>query len=148
MEGVGISQATVHEEIVRNVAEMVTDADRLSKSVTAGSQRRWQILPLIGWSGDPLDIPGIKYKFDRTSIGSQYADCLSGSESGTVADAMALKLQNDWLAAQERAFRLRHATSVRCAVHAAARRSGHAKESGVLTTGIQTYLENIIKGGS
>jgi hypothetical protein len=145
----GRSKARVHDVFRTNVTGLQTDARNIEQSVLGQDQRNWQIEPVRGWSGDPLDIAGVGDKFDRSEIHSNYTECLSDTKnSGTAADTQALTLQNDWLAMQERAFRLRHATSVRCALHAAGRRKAHEHEKGVLAAGVLKYIEDVIKRGA
>lgn len=147
--GKGTPKGKVHDTFKNNAEQLRVDAENVEKATLGTAQRKWQIAPLGQWGGDPLDIPGISEKFDRDEIHQNYAACLSDyTNPGTVADTQALKLQNDWLTMQERAFRARHCTSVRAAIHAAARRSGHAHPQGVIQTGVVKYVEDILKKGS
>ena len=148
-DGRGMQQAIIHPAFRENAEQLAADADNLSKASLGQAQRQWQVAPLRGWSGDPLDVAGVSVKFDRKAIHENYTGCLSDPDkAGTVADTQALTLQNDWVAMQERAFRTRHATSVRSAIHAAARRSGHAHPQGVVMAGLVKYIQDVIKRGS
>lgn len=148
-DGKGKSQGEVHAVFKEHVEQLQADADNVAKSALGLAQRQWQILPLRGWEGNPLDVPGIGQKFDRSEIHENYTGCLADpEEAGSSGDTQALVLQNDWVAMQERAFRARHATSVRCAVHSAGRRSGHAHDKGVIRTGVLKYIEDVLKRGS
>ena len=101
------------------------------------------------WEGDPLVIPGIADAFDRDEINQQYASMLAdGTNPGSVGSCSALKTQVDWLAMLERGLRARHATSVRCAVHSAARRGGHSSGAGVFLGGVLRHVQGIINRGS
>ncbi len=144
------SKGTIHDRFRLQAEALQAEAAAIAASVTATGQRPWQTGDDDSkWDGDPLNIGGITLAFDRSDIGQAYASCLSDpSHPGSTADAMALKLQSDWLAMQERAFRCRHETSVRAAVHAAARRAGHAHEKGVIKTGVIGYVQTILKQGA
>ena len=148
--GRGVTKAKVHAEFKDQAEALQEEADLIAKSVRAEGQRPWQTgAEGTDWPGDPLDIPGIADAFNRDEIGGNYAECLSDPTSpGTTGDAQALTLQSDWLAMQERAFRVRHETSVRSAIHAAARRRGHAHEKGVVAVGVVKYVEDLIKRGA
>ena len=61
---------------------------------------------------------------------------------GDLADST---VQGDFLAAFERSFRLRHSTSVRLRVHAAARQYGHGHDGGILVRGLQTYVTGFLQ---
>ena len=147
--GKGTPKASVKSVFRENAEALKKDAEKIEQHYKLEAQRQWQIEPLRGWSGDPLDIADITKKFDRQEIDSNYQECLSDPNSpGTTADTQALKLQADWVAVQERAFRTRHATSIRAALNAAGRRKGHKNEKGVIQTGVVKYIEDIIKRGS
>ncbi len=88
------------------------------------AQRRWYIPP--GWAGDVLNIPGLNAAYDRSAINNLYIQVVSTNPLGRQGEAMVLKLQLDYIAALERGFRTRQASSVRCRIHAAARRNGHS----------------------
>lgn len=106
-------------------------------------QRKWQMPEPGTWDLNLFHISGtpgtgsIKDAFDRTRPNKLYTRALLKGQpidakdiapagEGRVADCQAMKIQIDHLAVQERAFRLRHATSVRCVMHAAVRRRGHS----------------------
>jgi hypothetical protein len=57
----------------------------------------------------------------------------------------AIKLQAAYLQAMERAFNLRHATTIRCEAFAAGRRKGQSDPKGPLMGGVKGYIEQIIK---
>jgi len=91
---------------------------------------------------EPLDVPKLHDPvWDRNSINQKYSvDILAGpgQEGGTVGDLIAMKWQADFMAAEERAFRTRHASLVRCAAVAHGRLNGHG-ESG---TSIFSFLKD------
>lgn len=111
-----------------------------SCDVSASKQRKWQMPSKWTWDLNLFHISGqksIKEAFDRTRLNNLYVRALlkgapiddkdkAAAGEGRVSDCQAIKIQVDHLAIQERAFRLRHASSVRCAMHAAVRRRGHS----------------------
>lgn len=105
-------------------------------------QRIWRIP--IGWDGDPLDIPAFQPPFDRALINVDYQLCYTNPD-GREADVMAAKLQGDHVSAQERAFRYRHASHIRCGMHAANRRAGHgAPDDGIFARMVDHVLDVIV----
>lgn len=141
--------AEIHAVFRDTAAGLKDDADALAKATAGTGQRRWQVGPIKDWDGDPLQIAGMAARFDRGPVGQNYAELLSDPQApGTVGGAQALVLQSDYVAAQERGFRVRHATSVRCAAHAAGRRRGHADDRGVIQAGVVRYVEDLIKRGA
>jgi hypothetical protein len=99
-----------------------------------------------GYQGDPLDIVQMSENFDRTDVGNDYVNTF-GDENSSTGDQVALKKESDWLAALERAFRSRHASPVRCAIHAAGRRLGHGDDAGVWAR-VKNQIIDIAKAGS
>ncbi len=86
--------------------------------------------------------------FDREAINQNFAELFAASDNaGTIGDATSLKLQGDYVAVVERAYRARVATPLRCMAHAAARRAGHGHAAGVFTGGVLQYAQDAIKAG-
>jgi hypothetical protein len=101
------------------------------------NQRRWQMPEPGAWNKNLFDITGLTEAYDRGPLNRVYMRAFTkgpqtgyldkGPEGeGRVSDCMAMKIQIDYLAIQERAFRLRHSSSVRCSMHAAVRRRGQS----------------------
>lgn len=112
------------------------DTDGITSDSTS-EQRKWQMPAPNGWDLDLFNISGISKAFDRDTANKVYMRALTKGPvvgaldlapegEGRIADCQAMKIQIDYLAVQERAFRLRHSTSIRCAMHAASRRRGHS----------------------
>jgi hypothetical protein len=98
---------------------------------------------------DLLDVPSLHEPcWNRNNINELYSEqVLSdyGAESGTVGDLIAMKWQADFMAVEERAFRLRHASLPRCAAVAHGRMDGHGiTEHGIfsnLRRAVQAYID-------
>ena len=85
--------------------------------------------------------------FDRTKINKKYEECFQNAQDpGTTGDVIGLKLQMDYLAAAERAFRFRHASVPRLLTHAMCRRWFQAK--GPTFSFIEQAVSNVIKAGA
>ena len=132
------------DHIVEQLDEAFLDhLQALADYTTAGfgatcleAQRQWYMPPLNGWSGNPLDIPETTLAFDRDALNAVYIAVVSDdAQRGRIGAASVLKLQIDYIAALERSFRTRHATSVRCRIHAGGRRRGHGASGGLFDTG-------------
>ncbi len=124
----GIPKAEIFAVFSDRVSQLSTDlAMSVADSMRGRAQRDWYIPK--GWRGedrDLLDIPQLHMPdFDRDLINRRYGQCVTETPKGTSGDIIALKLQMEYLAAEERAIRLRHATPVRCIIHGGVRRNGH-----------------------
>jgi hypothetical protein len=128
------------------LAQVVTTQ---AQGILQQGRRTWAYPALNGWAGNPFDIPGIKTAYDRTDANNQYVQATQTAQQpdgGRLADRLAAKLQVDFLAAQERAFRARQASAVRCTILAAARRQGQGQSSGVYLI-LPDYVADIIAEG-
>jgi hypothetical protein len=112
---------------------------------SGGTDSNFYQPPDSGWSGDVTDWQGMSQAFDRTLQQEDFQKMVT--DDGTTSDNTLIVLQNDLLAALERAYRARHHSSVRTRMHAAARHRGHGHSGGVLKKGLQGYLEWIEKQG-
>jgi hypothetical protein len=81
---------------------------------------------------DTLDVPALdEPSWNRNNINSGYSEDIlkgPGEKGGTVGDLIALKWQTDFMAVEERAFRLRHASYARCAAFMHGRLDGHGAD--------------------
>ena len=96
---------------------------------------------------DPLLISTMKAAFSREAVGVQYGNVLN-SPNGSTGDAASLTLQSDYIAAFERSFRLRHASPIRCRMHAAARRTGHGVAANGVFSRVASYAQDLILAGA
>lgn len=136
----------LNEDFVNHMQVLQDTAEANGAATCLDGQRKWYYPPLNGWSGNVTDITGMNDAFARDDLGTQYQAVNTAASGGTIGESMVVKLQNDYIAAAERAFRTRHASSVRCRIHAASRRKGHGNSLGIFSTNgnIQGWLNNII----
>lgn len=133
------------EVFLLNTLNLKTTAEGIADSLLNEGQRPWQTPP--DWSGDPLDVEGMADGFDRSEAGEVYGEALQ-SEEGSAGDAASMKLQSDYLATRERAYRLRHATPIRCALMAASRRAGHGDAGAGVFARVESFAQDLIVAGA
>lgn len=131
------------DRYVSQTLQLRTVAATLALAAIESGQRYWMV-PDLGTGS--LTITGLAAAFDRTTIANNYATVLT-SQDGTDGDVTATKVQSDYLASQERAYRLRSSGPVRCALHAAARRNAHGMTSGVFGR-VDSYVQDLLVAGS
>lgn len=109
-----------------------------------GSQRLWMIpSPLAETSlFKPEDFGK---GFDRSEANADYEEAIH--REGTMGEAAAARIQVDYAAVQERAFRSRHMTPIRAMVHAAARRAGHGNPAGVHEGVVVQHVADVLRSG-
>ena len=136
---------------IRNRFTAVNDknsdaANNANEALTNVSQRKQHAVDRNDWDGNVFDWNGIASVFDREELEEDMRDVIQDEESpGVVGDLMLITIQGDYLATQERAFRLRHQSQVRAAMHAAARKYGHGNDAGLFKKGIVRYLQALSK---
>jgi hypothetical protein len=141
--------ASIDPVFVAQADALREEADNISSAFAGFKQRHWMLGDLeLGWDGSLFDIPGLADAYNRENLNTEYAVFLTPEDVGTVADMMGLKTQVDWLAAEERAMRIRHSTSIRASFHSAARRQGQSSPLGVFGQGLIGYVQNLIQQGS
>jgi hypothetical protein len=145
---------TVDPKFAGHMAANQSTSHAAALAAFQSAQRQWMYPPLSGWSGDPQDIVGMNQAFDRTNLNNLYYSIINdltvntpSTHSGTIGESMAVKLQIDYIAIMERAFRTRYCSSVRARLHSAARRTGHGDSTyGLFATGagITNWLAQLI----
>lgn len=126
------SKAQIHTIFADTLQGLLTQArDAAAATMVQTQTRPWQVPKE---PPDVFDIGGMNAAFDRAKIADNHAEVIGDVEApGTAGDVISLKLQSDYVAAVERAFRARHATAVRCMAHAAGRRDGHGHAAGIFS---------------
>jgi len=123
-------------------------ADSFKKNYSDDNYRKWSTPKEVK---DLMHVPSLHMPaWDRYKINELYsAEILNGSpeNGGTCADLVAMKAQNDFLAAEERAFRLRHASYARCAALMHGRLDGQGLKDKSTFSFVKTSIEHIIRQG-
>lgn len=144
----GTKKGRVHAVFTARTDELRTQADEQATAFSGSGARPWQVPEPLA-DKDLLDVPKLHDPaFERTEINANYDEAVQDPKSpGTNGDAMSLKMQADVLAVQERAFRLRHASPIRCLVVAMGRRKGHGHAQGVHDA-VRREAENLLQAGA
>lgn len=132
--------AVITKVFTDRISDLQTVSGRNATALSQGGQGQWMVPS--NWGGNPLDIPNLHLPaFDRTSINGAY---LSAQSNGTVGESSCMKLQLDYLSVMERAFRSRHATSVRCLMHTSARFTGQSSLQGIFGA-VQGVIQDLLQ---
>ncbi len=138
------SKARIHTVFLETVNQLADQVDKQAKAARGHDTRPWNRPDALV---DPLDVPAIT-GFDRVEINANYEELLADSDApGTSGDAISLKVQCDYVAARERAFRARHATPVRLIAMHVASRAGHGHPKGAFLGGALRYAQDALKAG-
>jgi hypothetical protein len=123
---------------------LIETADNASEANRLNTQREWRTP--VAWVDPPWKIQELgDPTFTRIEMDSLYPKYYFEPE-GKMADCMVTKIQSDHLASQERAWRLRHATSIRCNMHSSVRRKGQGDGAGSFGR-ITNHLLDILAAG-
>ena len=140
------SKAELRKTFIKQLDKTVETGNDIVKSTQLAGQRKWHQLDKGDWDGDLFNIADIGKAFTREENEEDVANAIKDTASpGTTGDLVVSVLQGDYLAAQERAFRMRHQSRIRSDMHSSARRMGHGHDKGVLNRGIKGTIENILK---
>lgn len=135
----------------QQVEQLGHQAEQIWLDYIGTDQSEWQMPPRtdeMDWEGDPLDLPRLQEAFNRDEANQAYELLLADKENpGTTGQAAAIKLQIDYVATLERAFRTRHSTYCRAAAHAAARQRGQGDYSGLFRRHTLAYVQNLLRAG-
>jgi hypothetical protein len=139
---------SVDSKVQDALTTLATDCERAANETfgyVGSGANRWFMPPLDGWSGNPLDIAGIRLAFQRSTPNANAIGQLNG---GTIGRSAGEGLQIAYMGTRERSFRLRHMTPVRAAMHAAGRRKAHSNENGLHVGSVLNYLQNMLNSDS
>ena len=128
---VGKSKAKIVTTLNNQIQVLIEQNRAAALSAYNGVGRIWMLGPYAVsgvinntpyWTGDTDDLVGMSLAFDKSEVVSTFNSIMDVKDPGTASDKIAMRFQNDYLAAMERAFRTRHAGSVRSEMFSAARR--------------------------
>lgn len=138
----GTSKGVVDGQFTKRITDLEKKAEKAKEHFkNHGSYREWWTPQGVK---DPLDVPSLHNpNWERNNINQLYSSSIvtsNGEGAGTCGDLLAMKWQADFMAVEERAFRTRHASFVRCAALAHGRIEGHSKPE----KGVFGHLKNTI----
>lgn len=146
----GVSKGKIDPVFENRIKDLSESAKSTAESFkrSYNDYRKWSTPKGVSdlWHVPSMHMP----TWDRYNINKLYsADILNGDpdSGGTCADLIAMKVQNDFLAAEERAFRLRHASYTRCVTLMHGRFDGQGRPETNMFKFIQTSIEKIIDAG-
>jgi hypothetical protein len=140
-------KAEVHEAFKNRINDLCKQAKEQAMAGMGSGVRPWQVP--ADYEGSVLDVPELhEPPYNRDDINTQYVEVLSsgGEAAGTSGDTVGLKNQINYMACEERAYRLRQATMVRVFTHAIASREGHGIAEGIFG-GVEKMVTDAIKAG-
>ena len=146
----GKSKGKVDDKFTQRVNDLEQKAKKMAEQFrNFDGYREWHIPKDLK---EPLDVPALHNPaWDRNTINQTYSvDVLAGpgDAGGTVGDLIAMKWQADFMAAEERAFRARHASLVRCASHAHGRLNGHGQSGQSIFSFLKDAVQTHISAGA
>lgn len=120
----GSTKARIHAVFHKRLEDLKLQAKKAHNALQGKHQRIWQIPG--DYNGNLLEIPNLhKPAFEREPINANYETATASPQSaGTNGDVIALKLQIDYNACEERAFRARHTSLCRAMCLGHGRRIG------------------------
>ena len=145
----GTTKSSVNSSFETQITSLQTQAKIDHNALQGKHQSMWYYPDTVSESLlDPIKIT--EQLFDRTDINEQYAAATNNpQDAGTVGDVISLKLQNDYVASAERAFRARHTSIARASCLAAGRRfgQGHGRLFTDNPGGLQYAVSRYIAAG-
>lgn len=138
------SKAKIEDKFNKRIDELEKIAREQAQSFRKQDSRRPTHTPEDLKNANLWDVPGLhEPTWNRNKINEIYAELLAGygTKGGCVGGLAEMKMQCDFLAAEERAFRLRHASMVRAACVAHGRLDGH----GIAGKSIFSRIRNTAK---
>lgn len=150
--GHGTSRGQVDPKYTKRINDLEQKAQKMSEQFKTQSDfRRWHT-PEDMKDRDLLDVPSLHNpSWDRNNINQLYSETIlagPGQQGGNSGDLIAMKWQADFMASEERAFRMRHASLVRCASLMHGRLKGHGLGGRGVFSFFKQAVENTINVGS
>ena len=141
----GTSKGQVDSRFDKRTNELEEIARKMSEQFKNWQELRPWHTPKDLADRDLLDVPSLHNPcWNRNSINELYSEQLlagPGKQGGTTGDLIAMKWQADFMATEERAFRLRHASFARCAALMHGRLDGHGRPS----VGVFSFFKKAVK---
>lgn len=144
----GQVKGKIHDVFRNRIKGLTKNAEEQAQAGIGTGLRPWQI-PDPSDAKSLFDIENLHEPgYNRDELNTNYNETIQegADDAGTLGDTIGLKLQCSYVAAEERAFRLRHASPVRNLLHAIGSREGHGNTKGIFG-GVQKMAEDAIKAG-
>lgn len=151
--GHGTSVGVVDDAFKARISELEAGARALANQFRRLDSARPWMVPKVFLENerDVLDVPALdEPAWNRNNINQVYSEKAfkgPGDAGGTVGDLAAMKWQADFMAVEERAFRLRHASYARCASLMHGRLDGHGKPDKGIFSFLRGGVETLIAAG-
>lgn len=147
----GTTRGTVTGVYSGRVSDLIDKAQRISQAFRDfGQFRPWHTPPELAGK-DLLLVPGMHNpSWARDEPNIVYSESVMASPNkggGTVGDLIAMKLQIDFCAVEERAWRLRHMSLIRGACVAHGRMDGHSKPPQCVFKRAEKTVQDYINAG-
>jgi hypothetical protein len=140
----GKKKGEIDAKFKERVSDLETRAREQSEQFRRQDTPRPWHTPETMKNTDLLDVPNLhEPAWNRDKLNENYSSNILNddpAERGTQGDIVATKMQIDFMAEEERAWRLRHATPARCAAIAHGRLAGH----GLVNASVFSRLEKTI----
>lgn len=148
----GKTKASVDGNFEKRIEELEESAKGLAEQFrTLDDYRKWAV-PKVMKTRDLLDVPSLhEPAWNRNNLNSIYSEQVlagPGSHGGTAGDLIAIKWQVDFMASEERAFRMRHASYARCAALMHGRLDGHGKNPDSIFSYLKASVQEVIQAGT
>lgn len=148
----GKPKGRLEDKFKARITELEKKAQQQSDQFKSQSGLRPWHTPEDMKTKDLLDVPNLHEPvWNRDALNRLYSDevvAVEQKNSGVVGDLIACKRQIDFMAVEERAWRLRHASSTRCAAMAHGRLDGHGKTNEGVFSMIKNDIENRLNEGA
>jgi hypothetical protein len=147
-QGIGSSRGQVDGKFTARVNQLEDRAGQMATSFRYQSDAREWHTPEELKDKDLLDVPNLhEPSWNRDGINQTYSMSVlagPGKQGGTTGDLIAMKWQADFMATEERGWRLRHASLIRCACFMHGRLDGHSRPQksvfSFLKDGVQSHI--------
>ena len=140
------SKSKTTEVFNKRIDELEEIAQKQSQSFRNSAKSRPANIPSGLKTANLGDVPTLhEPAWNRNEINQIYAELVAdvGKKGGTVGGLVQMKMQCDFLAVEERAFRLRHASMIRAACVSHGRLDGHSQKQASVFSQLRNTVNNV-----
>lgn len=149
--GHGTSRGQLDPNYEKHIDGLEQAAQKMSEQFKTPTELRPWHTPEEIKDRDLLDVPSLHNPcWDRNNINQLYSETIlggPGQQGGNSGDLIAMKWQADFMAAEERAFRMRHMSLVRAGALMHGRLKGHGMAGKSVFSFFKQAVENTISVG-